>query len=56
MKITSGNEETQLSHAIRLCEMEVPLSRALNMNETPHGLIIGYLLKGECGELGVIVL
>ena len=53
MRVIGGNEETPLI-VIRPCRMEVLLSRALDMNGSPH-LIIGYLLKGEHGGLGAII-
>ena len=39
---------------VRLCEMGVPPSEALDMIESPH-LTIGYLLRDKYGGLGVIV-
>ena len=47
--VTGGSEETLLS-AIRPCGMGVPLSKALDMSESPH-ITIGYLLRIEYGDL-----
>ena len=47
IKITNGGEETPLS-VIRLCGMEIPPSRALDMSGSPY-LIIGYLQRDKQG-------
>ena len=54
MVIVVGGEEIPLS-MVRLCGMEVPPNKLLNMNESLH-LTIAYLLRGECEGLEVIVL
>ena len=48
--ITGSDEETPLS-AVRLCGMGVPPSEALDMSGSSY-LIIGYLLRIGCGDLG----
>ena len=50
MAVTDSGEETLLS-VFRPCRMEIPPNGALDMNGSPH-LIIGYLLKDECGGFG----
>ena len=47
--VTGSGEETPLS-TVRLCEMGVPPSEALDMSGSLH-LIIGYLLRIGCGDL-----
>ena len=48
-----GDEETPLS-IVRMCKIGVLPSRALDMSGSMY-VTITYLLRGECGGLGVIV-
>ena len=49
MRILDGSEETILN-MVRPCGMGIPPSEALDTSRSLH-LIIGYLLKVECGDL-----
>ena len=51
MGTTGSNKETPLS-AVRMYEMEILPSKALDMNESVH-LTIDYVLRGECREFRV---
>ena len=51
IEVMDVDKEIQLS-VIRLCGLKILLYGTLDMNESPY-LIIGYLLKDECGGLGI---
>ena len=53
MRIMGGGEEIPLS-AVWLCGMEIPSTGILDISRSLH-LTIGYLLRIECGGVGVIV-
>ena len=53
MRIIGGGEDIPFN-VVKLCEIEVLPNGAFDMNENPY-LIIGYPLKDEHGDFGVVI-